>query len=87
MKLQCTKKQKFPYYSKSLAKNKKKNNNNNNKAPLHDLAAARLVKKSVLLDVWRKNNKARKSVSLNLSLSCENSQLSSTLSSSMQIML
>ena len=46
MKLQCTKKQKFPYYTKSLAMNNKKDNN---KTPLHDLAASRLVKNQLSL--------------------------------------
>ena len=36
MKLQRTKKQKFPYYTNGRPKKK------NNEAPLHDLAAARL---------------------------------------------
>ena len=41
IKLPGTKKHKIPYLTKSLA-NK---NNKNNEKPLHDLAAARLVKK------------------------------------------
>ena len=37
-------KSKVPFYTKSLAN---KNKKNNNKKPLHDLAAARLVKTSI----------------------------------------